>query len=91
MTLGLGGRQEPPQTVGMLAQLHGVDGQAAGLRGDVQHGGGSRALGRGLVQRRVLHLHRAELSLEQFKGTAAGGNPGRPGNLTPVSHHDGRI
>lgn len=73
----------------MLTQLHGVDSEAAGLRGDVQHGGGPRTLRRGLVQGRVLHLHRAELTLEQVEGAAARGSPRRPGDLAPVAHHGG--
>lgn len=44
-TLSLGYCQEPPETVCVLAQLHSVNSQAAGLRGDVQHCGGSWALG----------------------------------------------
>lgn len=44
LSLGLRCCQEPPETVCMLAQLHRVDGQTAGLRGDVQHRGGSWAL-----------------------------------------------
>ena len=47
----------------MLAQLYCVDGEAAGLGRDVQHCGGSGALGGRLVERWVLHLHGAELAL----------------------------
>ena len=74
----------------MLTQLHCVDGEAAGLRGDVQHRGGPRPLSRGLVQGRVLHLHGAELALEQVKGAAAGRCARRSGDLPPVAHHDER-
>lgn len=57
LSLGLGRCQEATEAAGVLTQLHCVDGEAAGLRGDVQHRGWPRALGRGLVQGRVLHLH----------------------------------
>jgi len=72
----------------MLAQLHRVDGAAAGLGRDVQHGGGSGPLGGRLVQRGVLHLHGAELALEQVEGAAARRGSGRPRDLPPVPHHD---
>lgn len=49
LTLSLGCRQKSTEAADVLAQLHGVDGEAARLRGDIQHGCGPRALGRGLV------------------------------------------
>lgn len=87
--LTLSRRQEATEAAGVLTQLHGVDGEATGLRGDVQHGGGSWTLGRGLMQGRVLHLHGAKLPLEQVEGAATGRSPCRPRDLAPVTHHGG--
>lgn len=72
----------------MLAQLYCVDSEAAGLGWDIQHGGGSGALGGRLVERWVLHLHGAKLTLQQVKGTAARRGSSRSRDLSPVPHHD---
>lgn len=45
LSLALGRSQQSTQAAGVLAQLHSVDGEAARLRGDVQHGGGTWPLG----------------------------------------------
>lgn len=86
LVLSLGHGDEAAQPPVVLDELDGVDGEAAGLGGDVQHGGGPGLVGGRLVQRRVLDFHGAKLALKQVEGAAIG-LVGRNGNLTPIPQH----
>lgn len=86
LVLSLGHGDEATEPPVVLDELDGVDGEAAGLGGDVQHGGGPGLVGGGLVQRWVLDFHGAKLALKQVEGAAVG-LAGRNGDLTPVPQH----
>lgn len=86
LVLGLRRGDEAAQAPVVLDELNGVDGEAAGLRGDVQHGGGARFVGRGLMQWGVLDFHSTKLALKQVKGAAVG-LVRRNWDLTPVAQH----
>lgn len=86
LVLSLGRGDEAAQPPVVLDELDGVNGEAAGLGGDVQHGGRTGFVRRRLVQWRILDFHSTELTLQQVKGAAAG-LVGRNRDLAPVSQH----
>lgn len=72
LVLSLGHGYKAAQASVVLDELNGVNGEAAGLGGDVQHGGGPGLVCGWLMQRWILDFHRAKLTLEQVKGAAVG-------------------
>lgn len=86
LVLSLSRGDEAAQPAVVLDELDGVNGQAAGLGGDVQHGGRTGFVGRRLVQRRILDFHSTKLTLQQVKGAAVGLVGGNR-DLAPVSQH----
>lgn len=86
LVLSLSCGDEAAQAPVVLDELDGVNGEAAGLGGDVQHGGGTGFVCRRLVQGRILDLHSTKLTLQQVKGAAAGLVGGNR-DLAPVSQH----
>lgn len=86
LVLSLGRGDEAAQPPVVLDELDGVNGEAAGLGGDVQHGGRTGFVRRRLVQWRILDFHSTELTLQQVKGAAVG-LVGRNRDLAPVSQH----
>lgn len=86
LVLSLSRGDEAAQPPVVLDELDGVDGEAAGLGGDVQHGGGPGLVRGRLVQRRILHFHSPKLALQQVKGAAVGLVGGNR-DLAPVSQH----
>lgn len=86
LVLSLSHGDEAAQPPVVLDELDGVNGEAAGLRGDVQHGGGTGFVRRGLVQWRILDFHCTELTLKEVKGAAVGLVRWN-WNLAPISQH----
>lgn len=72
LVLGLSHGDQAAQPPVVLDELNGVNCEAAGLRGDVQHGGRPGFVCGWLMQRRILDFHGTKLTLEQVKGAAVG-------------------
>lgn len=86
LVLSLSGGDEAAQAPVVLDELDGVNGEAAGLGGDVQHGGGTGLVRGRLVQWGILDFHSAKLPLQQVKGAAVGLARGNR-DLAPVAQH----
>lgn len=72
LVLSLSHGDQAAQPPVVLDELNGVNCEAAGLRGDVQHGGRPGFVCRWLMQWRILDFHSTKLTLKQVKGAAVG-------------------